>query len=391
MTFDQLQNNQSASAHIGSEGERFVLAYEQKRLPQYLHEDIVHYAGNDIAMGYDILSFNAADSVKADRYIEVKTYLGHKHFYWSEGEITAAHLLSDHYYLYLVDYEQIHNPEYQPEIIQDPARLFDLKSQWINQPINYVFSELSPEHIPTDWFESIVLIGCYNTQAHLQWILQNKRYNVRAKQFANSPAPNGEVFIDDSRVRQARYLLLYKVGVPQNFMFFELRGTPKIATRQQLLQYGYPNPHYPQYVVHTIARRLPSFYVHLQQLFREALPKIDNAKVGQPLYLAGPQLAHFMPKRPNPARSIEIVRQQNMMLEKRGALWTNQEDNLLRALLLPHTPISEISKQMSRSEKSIARRMDRLRKSGTLTYDLYMYYYDSDPAFSSHRRFRRSE
>lgn len=384
MTQDQLFNKQAASAYMGSEGERFVLAYERKRLPQYLHPDIVHYADSDIAMGYDILSFNAADSLKADRHIEVKTYRGHKHFYWSEGEITAVHLLSDHYYLYLVDYDQIHNPEYQPEIIQDPARLFDLKSQWVNQPINYVFSELSPQHIPTDWFDSIVLIGCYNTQAHLQWILTHRRYNVRAKQFADSPAPNGEVFIDDSRVRQARYLLLYQVGVPQNFMFFELSGAPHLATNQQLRQFGYPNPHFPQYVVHTIARQLPSFYVNLQQLFREALPKIDNAKVGQPLYLAGPQLAHFMPKRPNPARPIEVTRQQSLMLEKRGALWTDQEDNLLRALLQSHTPISEISRQMSRSENSITRRMDRLRKADTLPQDLYKYYYSSDPAYTSH-------
>lgn len=383
MTQDQLFNKQAASAHMGSEGERFVLTYERKRLPTYLHEDIVHYADSDIAMGYDILSFNEADSLKADRYIEVKTYRGHKHFYWSEGEITAARLLSDHYYLYLVDYDQISNPEYQPEIIQDPARLFDLKSQWINQPINYVFSELSPQHIPTDWFDSIVLIGCYNTQAHLQWILKHKRYNVRAKQFADSPSPNGEVFIEDSRVQQARYLLLYQVGVPQNFMFFELTGIPRLATRSQLLQFGYPNPHFPQYVVHTIARQLPSFYVNLQQLFREALPKIDNARVGQRLYLAGPQLAHFMPKRPNPARPIEVTRQQSLMLEKRGALWTDQEDNLLRALLQSHTPISEISRQMSRSENSITRRMDRLRKADNLSKDLYMYYHSTDPAFTS--------
>ena len=78
------------------------------------------------AMGYDILSFEAADSLKPDRYIEVKTYRGHKHFYWSEGEITAAHMLAERYYLYLVDYEQINNPGYQPEIIQAPTRLFDL-------------------------------------------------------------------------------------------------------------------------------------------------------------------------------------------------------------------------------------------------------------------------
>lgn len=389
MTSDQLRSRQAATSTIGEAGEQFVLAYERKRLPAYLHPDIVLYADADIAMGYDIRSFEAPESIKADRYIEVKTYRGHKHFYWSEGEITAAHLLSDHYYLYLVDYDRIYEADYQPEIIQDPARLFDLKAQWVNQPINYVFSELSPENIPSDWFDSIVLIGCYNSQAHLQWILKHNRYNVRAKLTPEAPSKHGEVHIDTPRVKQARYLLLYQIGVPQNFLFFELSGTPKPATRQQLIDYGYPNPHAPQYVMHTIARRLPSFYVNLQQLFREALPKIDNARVGQPLYLAGPQLAHFMPKRANNRRPAEEQRAATLMLEKRGTLWTDQEDHLLRALLQSSTPIAEISRQLSRSEKAIIRRMDRLRKLNTIPYELYIRYYDSDPAFAYHHRFKR--
>lgn len=390
MTSDQLRSRQAASVVIGEAGEQFVLAYEYNRLPGYLHPDIVRYADNDIAMGYDILSFEAPESLKPDRYIEVKTYRGHKHFYWSEGEITAAHLLSDHYYLYLVDYDQITHPDYQPDIIQNPARLFDLKSQWVNQPINYVFSELSPENIPTDWFGSIILIGCYNSQAHLQWILQHNRYNVRAKHSSDAPSPNGEVCISDPRVQQARYLLLYQIGHPQNYMLFSLSGTPKPATRQQLLDTGYPSPNMPSYVVHTIAGRIPTFYVNLQQLFREALPKIDNARVGQPLYLAGPQLAGFMPKRPKSSRPVEDVRAATLMLEKRGSLWSDQEDHLLRALLQSYTPIMEISRQLSRSEKAVIRRMERLRKQNTISFELYHHYTTTDPAYQPTAHFRNN-
>lgn len=299
MTQEMLTRNKSANFDMGMAGELFVLQYEKRRLPEDMHPAIQHNSDKDIAKGFDILSFEKPESVKPDRYIEVKTYRGHKHFYWSEGEITIARLLSEHYYLYLVDYDRINETDYKPEIIQNPARLFDTKDEWICQPIKYVFSELSSTNIPEDWFKSIILIGCYNTQSHLQWILSNNLYNVRAR---ISTSKHGEIDINDKRVQNARYLLLYQTGALQNYMLFELTGKPRLSTADEIISLGYAKPHSAQYILHTISHRLPDFHINLQQLFREALPKMGDSIFGQPLYLSGRQLTNFIPKRPDKAK-----------------------------------------------------------------------------------------
>ena len=371
MTLDALNQTKDAVSAMGRKAEDFALQFEKNRLPVDMHPAIVCYADQDIAMGYDILSFETPESVKPDRYIEVKTYRGHKHFYWSEGEIMVARLMSDRNYLYLIDYDRINEPNYQPEIIRNPARLFDHKTQWINQPTRYVFSELSPENIPADWFESVILIGCYNTQNHLQWILNNRLYNVRA---IVGSAKHGEVDFNDHRVQKAHYLLLYQIGVPQNFMLFGLTGAPRLASQNDMRNLGYSTTHSSQYILHTISQRLPDFYVNLQQLFREALPKIENSEVGQPLYLSGRQLTNFMPQRPDKARPISIDMQQTLMLEKRGTLWSAQEDNQLLAHLQDGLPLSDISSKMFRSVGSIRVRMERLLESKRIPRDLYKKY-----------------
>ena len=413
MTSSDLRSHQFSGSHMGAEGEQFVLAYERKRLPEYFHSDIVRYGDDDIAMGYDILSFESPESLKPDRYIEVKTYRGHKHFYWSEGEITAAHLLTNHYYLYLVDYDRINDPYYTPEIICNPSQIFDHKSHWISQPIQYVFSELSPENIPSDWFESTVLVGCYNSPAHLQWILSNCVYNVRAKAHPDDPSPFGEVHIDNPHVRQASYLILYQIGVPQSFMLFALDDSPALVTSQQLIDSGYSHPHMPLYVVHHIARQLPSFYVNLLQLFREALPKIDNALAGQPLYLTGLQLKKFMALQPAPVSAptpapsstpspaptpspspvpptptpSPVPTHNNS--PKQGAFWSRKDDVRLLSMLQSSVPIADISRQLTRTDKAIMRRMDRLRAQDLIPADLYQHYRTSDPAFLASARFYR--
>lgn len=58
-------------------------------------------------MGYDILSFETSTSILPDRYIEVKTFRGHPHFYWTDNEIAAARKYAEHYYLYLIDIDRI--------------------------------------------------------------------------------------------------------------------------------------------------------------------------------------------------------------------------------------------------------------------------------------------
>lgn len=205
MTQDQLLQSQSVTSRQGSIGEQFALAYERKRLPEFLHGKIVHFEEHEIALGYDILSFETRTSILPDRYIEVKTFRGHPHFFWSENEIATARKYGEHYYLYLIDIDCINEPNYEPQIISNPAVLFneDRPTEemehsnthnaknasnghtWTFQPVQYVFSLNAEAHIPQDWNTSTILLGCYNTDEHLRWIIEHNLYNVRTGK--NSP------------------------------------------------------------------------------------------------------------------------------------------------------------------------------------------------------------
>lgn len=87
MTQDQLHQSQQATTRQGNLGEQFALSFERKRLREFLHSSIRHFEEHEIALGYDILSFETRTSILPDRYIEVKTFRGHPHFYWTDNEI----------------------------------------------------------------------------------------------------------------------------------------------------------------------------------------------------------------------------------------------------------------------------------------------------------------
>lgn len=77
----------------GERAEQFVLSYEAKRLEGHpTLSKIKQISVIDVTAGYDILSYNGVDSEKLDRFIEVKSYLGSPHFYWSQNEIEKARL-----------------------------------------------------------------------------------------------------------------------------------------------------------------------------------------------------------------------------------------------------------------------------------------------------------
>ena len=80
------------------------------------------------------------DSASIDRFIEVKTYIGKKHFHWSSNEIDVAKLRRNLYHLCLVDYEKIDEPGYMPEYIQNPYENVFESSSWLREPDSYTFS-----------------------------------------------------------------------------------------------------------------------------------------------------------------------------------------------------------------------------------------------------------
>ena len=105
---EELLDNLERQKEQGKEGEEFALAYERSRITNTaLQCKIERISIIDVSAGFDIVSFNDNDSKTFDRFIEVKTYVGKPHFYWSKNEIEKARLMGDAYFIYLIDFQKI--------------------------------------------------------------------------------------------------------------------------------------------------------------------------------------------------------------------------------------------------------------------------------------------
>ena len=116
----------------GEKGELFAVEYENKRFC-LSGKKARRISQIDVAAGYDILSYKDDSSQEYDRYIEVKTYHGNPHFYWSENERNTSMLLKDKYCLFLVDIDKMSESEYKPIIICDPYNNLS-DDIWITKP-----------------------------------------------------------------------------------------------------------------------------------------------------------------------------------------------------------------------------------------------------------------
>ena len=91
-----------------------------------------------MAAGYDIVSYDSDEAVEYDRFIEVKSYVGSPHFYWSNNEIETAKLYGNKYYIYLVDASKMIDEKYVPDIICNPAEEIIESAKWIVNPISFI-------------------------------------------------------------------------------------------------------------------------------------------------------------------------------------------------------------------------------------------------------------
>lgn len=128
----QIESNETA----GEKAELFVLEYEKKRVGQRLSEYIKRISEIDVAAGYDIVSFNSSQSQMPDRFIEVKA-IGSSGFFWSKNEYEIAKLKGQDYFLYLVELSRIDEPEYIPEIVQNPAIKVMESDSWLIEAQSY--------------------------------------------------------------------------------------------------------------------------------------------------------------------------------------------------------------------------------------------------------------
>ena len=126
---------------MGEKGEEFVLNYEKKRCPFSSEQlrKIKQISVVDVSAGYDIQSLeNELSDTK--RYIEVKTYSGEVHFYWSSNEVESSRLRGSSYFLYLVDFKKIEQENYSPIIIPNPYVNLPIMTIWDMHPSSYAVS-----------------------------------------------------------------------------------------------------------------------------------------------------------------------------------------------------------------------------------------------------------
>ena len=132
MSLQKLLNNLDKQQEQGEKGEKFVINYENNRLKGHPRiKDIKQISQIDVCAGFDIVSFDNLNSDNLDRMIEVKTFEGTPHFYWSSNERKQAALIANHYYIYMVDYSKIKTVGYEPVIIQKPIEYFKNNPQWL--------------------------------------------------------------------------------------------------------------------------------------------------------------------------------------------------------------------------------------------------------------------
>lgn len=137
----KLQRNET----LGAEAEDWVLNFEKRRLARHMLVDqIKRVSDEDVAAGFDIVSFSRLENLTYDRFIEVKSYSDQPHFFWSKNEIKKAKELAENYVLILVDRKRMEEPSYFATEISDPYRALFLTDEngWEFEPNSFEFNKV---------------------------------------------------------------------------------------------------------------------------------------------------------------------------------------------------------------------------------------------------------
>jgi hypothetical protein len=136
-----LMERQKEQNRRGLEAEEFVVRFERNRIPLKAYK-IKRISDFDVSAGYDIVSFADESSGIYDRFIEVKSFIGTPHFYWSENEVDVAKLKGDRYVLCLVEYERMKDPEYEPIFIVNPYEKIFSDNTWLVNTSSYKIQKI---------------------------------------------------------------------------------------------------------------------------------------------------------------------------------------------------------------------------------------------------------
>jgi len=135
---EKLRKKIAANNMAGEKAELFVLNYEKRRIKsETLRSKIRLISDIDVCAGYDIISFDTENSNENDRFIEVKATSADLTFFLSSNELETAKLRGKNYYLYLVELQKIHENNYVPMIICNPASVLFSSEKWLLEPQTY--------------------------------------------------------------------------------------------------------------------------------------------------------------------------------------------------------------------------------------------------------------
>jgi hypothetical protein len=138
---EEFEKEQEQKRINGIEAEKFVLAFENKRLGEKQIDWVAQYIVNE---GYDIASYNRIDDLEYNRFIEVKSYEGKiPYFYWSRNEVDVAKRKSEKYWIYLVNRAEMNNKDYEPIMKQNPIESVLNNENWDKQVENYKIKLIS--------------------------------------------------------------------------------------------------------------------------------------------------------------------------------------------------------------------------------------------------------
>lgn len=339
MTEQQRQQLEALQKHIGDRGEDFALRYERYRLHAHPRVGDVSIIGRrDVGMGYDIISFQGVNSRMLDRYIEVKTFSSEPHFFLSASEQAAATKYGDSYFIYLIDVNKICVPGYEPVIIQNPVR--SLSDGWQETVQSREFTCVGKElSLPHDIDHSTILVGCYNSNEHLQWILCKNAYNVR------QGIVNGSITTDEM-TNNVRYLLLYAVASPRTYRMYSVKETREVS-RLDMQRMGYPHPHAQRYLLYHITGEVAVPPLDIMQILRSYNDKLNRTS-GTPVYLSGTHLRNYIlnaPKQPGTSSARVYTNE--------GKAWSQVQQAQLAALYLTGTAIDTLAHKLRRTPQEI--------------------------------------
>ena len=183
--------------------------------------------------------------------------------------------------LMVVPFDLTDPPSYEKQIY-DIIHCLDVKAEV--QPIyRYTYDcyndilPLVADPIPHYGYSRTMLVGCYKSKEHLEWIIQNKLYNVRLGNREGAVSQSGMVV-------SASKLLLYDYNNPKEYQLFDLDSSNHIIANNELMKgKNYPglqpNNEYLLYVITGESTNNP--YFDIESLKKEYAPNLIK---GAPFY-----------------------------------------------------------------------------------------------------------